>query len=291
MAWTLRYASHLGYRAPDTPLFRHIVGSLDPVAHVEFAASLGFSGVQYAMAKMRPAVEQDAVARALARHDLESGCMIYTTRDKLAAPLWSRSDAEARAVLAAELAGAFETAKRINSRHVAVLSGVDPRLPLAYQQAAMTENLRWAADLADRAGVILCVESINRRSLPNMLVHHIGDAYEIVRAVDHSSVQLIFDTAHIQAMDGDVLSHLEACWDAIALVQIADNPGRLEPGSGELNFANILRFLYRRQYRGLVELEHDWSLPGRNIEQRGIEFLRKLDAGMTQQREDHEAEG
>ena len=281
MAWTLRYASHLSYRAPDTPLYRHIVGSLDPVAHVEFAASLGFSGVQYAMAKLRPLAEQEAVARALARHGLEAGCMIYTGRDKLAAPLWSRSDAEARALLAAELAGAFETAKRISSRYVAILSGADPRLPLAYQQTAMTDNLRWAADLADRAGVILCVESINRRSLPNMLIHHIGDAYEIVSAVDHPRVRLIFDTAHIQAMDGDLLSHLDACWDTVALVQIADNPGRLEPGSGELNFANILRFLYLRGFQGLVELEHDWSLPSRDTERRGLEFLRQLDAGIA----------
>ncbi len=113
-----------------------------------------------------------------------------------------------------------------------------------------------------------------------MLLHHIGDAYEMVMAVDHPNVRLIFDTAHIQAMDGDLLNHLDTCWDAIALVQIADNPGRLEPGSGELNFANILGALYRRQYRGLVELEHDWSLPGRDSEQRGIDFLRQLDGGI-----------
>lgn len=285
--WTLRYASHLSYRAPDTPLYRHIVGSLDPVAHVEFAASLGLSGVQYAMARARSVAEQEAVSRALARYGLEAGCMIYTGMEKLTVPLWSRSDAEARAMLAAELAGAFETAKRINSRHVVLLSGADPQLPRAYQRAAMTENLRWAADLSDRAGVILCLESINRRSLPNLLIHHIGDAYEIVSAVDHPSVRLIFDTAHVQAMDGDLLSHLDACWDAIALVQIADNPRRFEPGSGELNFANILRFLHRRQYRGLVELEHDWSVPSRDTEQRGIESLRQLDASIALQEDDH----
>jgi hydroxypyruvate isomerase len=124
-----------------------------------------------------------------------------------------------------------------------------------------------------------------------MLLHHIADAYEIVNAVDHSRVRLIFDTAYIQAMDGDLLSHLDACWDAIALVQIADNPGRLEPGSGELNFANILRFLYRRKYRGLVELEHDWSVPGRGTEQRGIESLRQLDAGIAEQEDSHGTDG
>ena len=291
MTWRLRYASHLSYRAPDQPLFRHLVGSLDPVAHVAFAASLGFAGVQYAMARARPVAEQEAVAQALARHGLEAGCMIYTGRDKLIAPLWVRTDPETRGVLAAELAGAFETAKRINSRCVAVLSGADPRLPLAYQRAAMADNLRWAGDLAERAGVLLCIEAVNRRSLPNMLAHHIGDAYGIVKAAAHPCVRLIFDTAHVQAMDGDVLNHLEACWDAVALVQIADNPGRFEPGSGELNFANILRFLHRRRYRGLVELEHDWSTPGRETEQGGIEFLRRLDAGIGEREGSDAIEG
>ena len=71
MTWTLRYASHLGYRSADAPLYPESVGSLDPVAHVEFAAGLGFSGVQYALARSRPVPEQEAVARALARHGLE----------------------------------------------------------------------------------------------------------------------------------------------------------------------------------------------------------------------------
>ena len=280
MAWNLRYASHLGYRSADAPLYRESVGSLDPVAHIEFAAALGFSCVQYALARARPEAEQDAVARTLARHGLETGCMIYTFRDKLILPLWVAIGAEARAVIEIELLAAFETAKRINSRLLAVLSGADPRLPLAYQRAAMTENLRWAAVLAERAGVILCIESINRRSLPNMLLHHVGDAYEVVKAVGSPAVRLIFDTAHVQAMDGDLLAHLEACWDSIALVQIADNPGRLEPGSGELNFATILDFLHRRNFCGLVELEHNWSEASGDVEQRGIDYLRRLDDGL-----------
>ena len=243
MAWVLRYASHLGYRSADAPLYRHIVGSPDRVAHVEFAADLGFCGVQYALARARPVAEQEAVARALSQHDLETGCVIYTTRDKLVLPLWIATGPEARATLEAELRAAFQTAKRVNSRYLAVLSGADARLPLNYQRTAMIENLIWAAELAERAGVILCLESINRRNLPNMILHHIGDAYQVVKAVGSPAVRLIFDTAHVQAMDGDLLANLEACWDAISLVQIADNPGRLEPGSGELNFATILRFL------------------------------------------------
>jgi hydroxypyruvate isomerase len=277
MAWALRYASHLGYRTPDAPLFRESVGSLDPLAHIAFAAELGFAGVQYALARSRPVAEQQAVASALARHGLETGCVIYTTREKLAAPLWSTTDAEARALLERELAAGFDAAKRVNSRHLAVVSGADLRRPIGEQRAAMAENLRWAAPLAERAGVTLLLESISRRSVANLLLHHIGDAQAMVRAVDSPAVRLIFDIGHIQAMDGDLLAHLDCCWDVIELVQIADNPHRLQPGAGEINFETIFRELYRRRYRGLVELEHNWSEPSRATEQRGIAYLRRLD--------------
>jgi hydroxypyruvate isomerase len=277
MAWALRYASHLGYRTSDAPLFRESVGSLEPLAHIAFAAELGFAGVQYALARSRPVAEQQAVASALARYGLETGCVIYTTRDKLAAPLWGTTDAEARAVLKRELTAGFETAKRINSRYLAVLSGADPHLPIGEQRAAMAENLRWAAPLAERAGITLLLEPISTRSVANLLLHHIGDVHAMVRAVDSPAVRLIFDTGHVQAMDGDLLAHLDSCWNVIELVQIADNPHRLEPGAGEINFESILRELYRRSYRGLVELEHNWSETSRATEQRGIAYLRRLD--------------
>ena len=123
MTWTLRYASHLGYRSADAPLYPQSVGSLDPVAHVEFAAGLGFSGVQYALARSRPVTEQEAVARALARHGLEAGCVIYTVRDKLVLPLWSVTGAAARAALEPELEAAFETAKREFKRQAGYTHG------------------------------------------------------------------------------------------------------------------------------------------------------------------------
>jgi hydroxypyruvate isomerase len=278
MSWSLRYASHLGYRSADAPLYRESVGSLDPLAHIAFAAELGFAGVQYALARSRPVEEQNAVARALSGAGLETGCVIYTTRDMLTAPLWGGADADARALLAAEVAAGLETAQRVNSRYLAVVSGANLQVPLPPQRSAMIENLRRAAPLAERAGVQLLVESISARNLPNLLLHHIGDAVEVVKAVDSPSVRLVFDTGHVQAMDGDLLANLDASWDLIAVVQIADNPGRLEPGSGEINFETILHELCRRGYRGLVELEHGWSEPSRRAEQRGIDYLRRLDA-------------
>jgi hydroxypyruvate isomerase len=142
----------------------------------------------------------------------------------------------------------------------------------------LVDHLRWAGDLVAREGMVLCLETLSRKSLPDMLLQHIVDAYAVVKAANHPGVRLIFDTSHVQIMDGDLFHHLEQCWDAIEIVQLADNPGRLEPGSGEINFENLLRLLRRRGYTGLVELEHGWLQPGVESERRGLETLRRLDA-------------
>ena len=73
VTWHLRYASHLGYRSADEPLFRDSVPGLDPAAHIEFAAGLGFAGVQYALARGRARDEQAQVGAAMARLGLETG--------------------------------------------------------------------------------------------------------------------------------------------------------------------------------------------------------------------------
>jgi hydroxypyruvate isomerase len=278
MAWQLRYASHLGYRSAEEPLFRGSVGTLDPVAHVVYAASLGLSGVQYALARGRPAAEQDAVGGAMAHHGLEPGCLIYTTFDKIRAPLWSDTGAEARATLAGELALAFEAARRVGGKYIAVLSGLGQRQPEATQRTTFAQNLRWAADRADKAGVVLLLEPVDSNRLPGMLLHHIDDAHELVAAVGSPALRLIFDTAHIQAMDGNVVAHLEAVWDSVAVVQLADTPGRNEPGTGDVDFPAVIGLLKRRKFPGLVEWEFNWSQPGRDVEQAGVARMRELDA-------------
>ena len=99
-----------------------------------------------------------------------------------------------------------------------------------------------------------------------------------MRAVDRPAVRLIFDTAHVQAMDFDAAAQLESAWDAIEIVQIADHPGRNEPGTGSVDFERLFGVLGARGYRGLVELEHGWRAPGAESERRGIATLQRLDA-------------
>lgn len=277
MNWHHRFAPHLGYRPPFDPLFAATVDSTDPVDHIRFAAETGFAGVLYAAALGRPVAEQERVGRALADTGLQAGCVLYTTFDQLRNSAWGRDDADARAWISAEIQRAIETASRVGATQLAVLGGADPRRSLVLQRAAMIDNLRYAADLAARADMCLCLETLNRKSLPGMLLEHWTDALAVARAARHPAVRLIFDTAHVQIMDGDLLHHLEQAWDLVEIVQLADNPGRAEPGSGEINFESLLRLLHQRGYGGLVELEHGWIVPGMNSERRGLERLRALD--------------
>lgn len=274
----MRYAPHLGYRPPFQPLFAHSVGSEDPVAQVHFAADQGFAGVQYAAARSRTLEEQSTVGEALARHGLEAGCVLYTRFDQLRNPSWGMESDDARSWIVGEVRAAIDTANRVGARRIAVVAAADPLQPIALQHAAMLSNLRLAGDLAARADMTICVEALSRTSIPDMLLQRILDAYAVVRSANHSAVRLIFDTSHVQIMDGDPLFHLEQTWDMVEVVQLADNPGRLEPGSGEINFEAVLQLLARRGYAGLVELEHGWSIPGLESERRGLATLRRLDA-------------
>lgn len=277
MSWNLRYAPHLGYRPPFDPMFRALVGSDDPVAHVAFAAEQGFAGVLYAAARGRTPAEQERVGRAIAQHGLQAGCLLATTFDQLKNTSWATDSDEARRWIAAELAQATAAAQRVGARQLAVLGGAHADQAIGPQREAFVHNLRIAADLVVRDGLVLCLETLNGHTVPGMLLHHMPDALAVMRAVDHPAVRLIFDTAHVQAMDGDVLHHLEEAWDHIETVQLADCPGRLEPGTGQVDFVGVLQVLARRGYPGLVELEHGWAQPGAESEQRGLDHLRRLD--------------
>ena len=280
MSWNLRYASHLGFRSHDLPLFVASVGSADPVAHVAYAARLGLAGVQDPWFATRPRDAQDRIAAALAEHGLAAGVVVCGSLDAVRRPIWNQRGEMARVNLERLLRESIDAARRIGARQIAVLTGDDIGAPRALQMDAMSENLRWAGAVAHREGVALCLEPTNARTLPGMFLNHIGEGCELVRAVDSPAVRLIFDTAHVQSMDGDLLVNLERCWDWVEIVQIANHPGRYEPEAGEIDMAAILHKVRAHGYSGLVELEHHWSANDAPTEQRGVDWLRRVDGAL-----------
>lgn len=269
----LDFTPHIGFPNPDAPLFAALAGDASPEAQIAFAAASGFRRVQDPFAAMRSEAAQIAVGRAAAAAGVGLGCFVYAPLPRAFQPQWSALDAAGRAALDAELAKAIEIGRRIGSRHIAVLTGADPARPAAAQRDAMAANLARLAEVAAAAGMTLCVEAVDGKRLPQVLLHHFADAVEVVRQAGHRAVRLIFDTAHLQAMDGDILGHLDAAWDLIEIVQLADHPGRGEPGSGELNFTRILDEIARRGFAGPVELEHVWSRPDPDLQRSYLNWL------------------
>jgi hydroxypyruvate isomerase len=281
MSWNLRYAPHLGFRSLDQPLFLASVGSADPIAQISFIASLGFAGVQDPWFATRPEAVQLRMASALSEFGLAAGCIVCGTPGSIRTPLWNTPGQAARASLETELHRAIAAARRVRADKIAVLTGVDSSSPRERQIETMIANLRWAADIAASESLTLCLEPTNARTLTGMLLTHFEEGCQIARATGQAATRMIFDTAHVQSMDGDLLGHIERNWDLIEIVQIANYPGRLEPETGEINMQPILGKVRELGYSGLVELEHLWSQPNPETEMRGINWLRRADAKLT----------
>ncbi len=278
-ATKMRYATNIGLNSLDTPLFRNLVGSIDPIEHIAFAHDHGFAGIEDNFLKMRPIDEQRRIGEELARRGMEMGCFVNTVAswDK---PLWSSRDADDKAAMLAELEASIAAAGRVGGRYMTTLVGRREGEPQAYQRAALVDNLKRLAPVAERAGVVICLEAANARDYPMLLLSDVADCYGVVRAVDSPAVRVLFDVFHVQARGGDVINALSHCWDAVAIIQVADNPGRSEMGSGELNWPNVLRHIRALGYTGLIELEHEVSQPGAEGERAVLERLAEIDSAI-----------
>ncbi len=275
-SWKMRYAPHIGLMGPDMPLFLDSAGSADPVVQIDYIASLGFAGIEDNFLRTRTPETQERIGAALARHGMAMGCAVNNPMH-WNRPLWGLGTEEARAQLERDLVESIAAAKRVGGKYLTVVTAHDTGMPAAYQRTRMVEDLKRLAPLAEEAGVVLALETVDTNRWPGMLLDHIPEAYEMAKAVGSPAVKLVFDFGHVAPMDGRVIENLTAAWDEIAIIQASDIPGRLELGSGELNWVNIFRTLRRLGYTGLIELEHLISQPGAAGERMVLDNLRAID--------------
>ncbi len=118
------------------------------------------------------------------------------------------------------------------------------------------DNLTWASGIAGPAGITLLVEQLNDRDTPDYLVVHLADALQLLEPFDPDVVRFQFDVHHIALMEDDVTAAVRAAGPRIGHVQLADVPGRHEPGTGKLPFPDILRTLAGEGYDGVISFEY-----------------------------------
>jgi hydroxypyruvate isomerase len=166
-----------------------------------------------------------------------------------------------RDAFVAELTEALVPMQTLGCPAMIVLSGnLVPGLSRQDQHESSIETLKAAArriegKTIDGQPVRLLLECIHLEENPKYFLTSASEAIEIVRAVNHPQVQFLYDIYHEQMSFGDLISKLDEHIDVIGLIHIADVPGRHQPGTGEINYANIYRKLQALKYQHNIAME------------------------------------
>jgi hydroxypyruvate isomerase len=167
------------------------------------------------------------------------------------------NDPANHAAFEAKIREACAVAKRLNCRKATVVGGNDqPGMTREEMHANIITALKRVAPLCEDAGLMLILEPMNIR------VDHKGhclygspDAVRICREVNSPMVKINWDLYHMQISEGDLCGRLKDGFDQLGYVQVADNPGRHEPGTGEINFGRVMKQVRDLGYRDFVGLE------------------------------------
>ena len=269
--FTLDYAPHFG-------MFDESAGR-DVIDQLRFMAEHGFRSLEDNGMRDRDVILQNRIGEELAHLDMRMGVFVAHEIHWTEPSLTSGRDAPRDAFLS-EIRDSVEVAKRVNATWVTVVPGyVDLRQEPAFQTAHVVEALRRASDILEPHGLVMVLEPLNFRNHPGLFLNKISQAYQICRAVDSPACKILDDLYHQQIHEGDLIPNLEAAWDEIAYFQIGDNPGRNEPTTGEINYANVFRHIHERGFTGILGMEHGNSRPGPEGEMAVIEAYRSVDPG------------
>jgi hydroxypyruvate isomerase len=172
---------------------------------------------------------------------------------------------------------AVEVAKRCHAKWVTVVPGNYERsLSVEYQTANVIIALRKACEILEPHGLVMVLESLSDN--PDLFLRHSDQGYMVCKAVNSPSCKMLFDMYHMQRNEGDIIDNLDKAWEEIGYLQIGDNPGRKEPGSGEMNYKNIFKHIYEKGYKGVLGMEHGMSQKGQEGELALIKAYRDADS-------------
>jgi hydroxypyruvate isomerase len=152
---------------------------------------------------------------------------------------------------------AIQYARALGCVRINCLAGIAPADTDRSELLGVLErNMRFAARALQREGITLMVEPINNRDMPGFLLNRSAETLALIARVAEPNVRLQYDVYHMQIMEGDIARTLERELARIGHVQIADNPGRHEPGTGEINYPFLFDWLDRIGYTGWVSAEY-----------------------------------
>jgi hydroxypyruvate isomerase len=152
---------------------------------------------------------------------------------------------------------AIEYAKALGCKQVNCLAGIAPAgADPAQLRQTFVDNLGFAAKQLGENGIRLVTEPINTRDIPGFFLCGTQQAVDIIRDTGSSNIAVQYDIYHMQIMEGDLAPTIQRHLADIGHIQLADNPGRHEPGTGEINYPFLFDFIDRLGYRGWIGCEY-----------------------------------
>ena len=257
----LKYAPHFG-------MFEAHAGK-DLIDQLKFMADEGFRALEDNGMKNRPVDVQERIGKELQRLGMEMGVFVATGAPRGFKEVTIASDKpEEREALLRDIRESVEVAKRVGAKWCTVVPGrYDVGREWDYQTAMVVDNLRRAAEIFEPAGLVMVLEPLNNwTNHPGMFLSKIPQAYLICRAVNSPACKILFDMYHQQITEGNIIPNIDMAYSEVAYFQVGDNPGRKEPGTGEMNYRNIFRHIYRKGFTGVIGMEHGNARPGKEGE-------------------------
>jgi hydroxypyruvate isomerase len=218
------------------------------------AAAAGFDAVEF----MFPYdFEASAIADALATHHLTLVLHNLPAGNWGAGERGIACDPARTGEFRDGVGQAITYAKALDCKRVNCLVGIPPAgVSITQAHDTIVENLIFAAGELGEAGIELLIEPVNTRDIPGFAISRTQEALAILEDADVDNLKIQYDIYHAQVMEGDLTHTLITHLDRIGHIQVADNPGRHEPGTGEINFPFLFKRIDELGYQGFIGCEY-----------------------------------
>ena len=238
------------FNANLTMLFNEV----DFLDRFEEAAAAGFSGVEYLFPydwsadELKEQLDKYNLVQVL--HNLPAGDWAGGERGIACLPGREGEFQDG-------VGKAITYAKTLGCKQLNCLAGLTPfDQSLEAVEKTLTDNLAFAAAELAKEGITLLVEPLNNKDIAGFHLVGSNQTIELIDRVGHPNIMLQYDIYHMQRMEGELSNTIKNLLDRIGHMQLADNPGRHEPGTGEINYPNLFKFIDSIGYQGWIGCEY-----------------------------------
>lgn len=260
--------------APHFGMFKnHAPGGL--VDELKFMADQGFRSLEDNGMLKRSVADQELIGKTLSDLGMRMGVFVIDGGDNWKVSLTTGKQ-EYLDVFLKTCRESVEVAKRVGAKWATVVPGYFERnLQMGVQTGNVIEALKRGAEILEPHGLTMVLEPLSDN--PDLFLRHADQTYMICKAVGSPSCKILYDIYHMQRNEGNLIATMEKTWSEIAYIQIGDNPGRKEPGTGEINYSNVFQYIHKKGFTGVMGMEHGNAKPGKEGELALIEAYRKVD--------------